>query len=104
MDRALSLDDHPATLTCLPRSVVRLLQANENQIKTSMDHLAFILHCLMLESGFCDTNDEQNMFKLCDKSTSVYRFKYCLSRDPEERKNCVLVLMTAGPIITAIGG
>ena len=101
MNRAYSLEDSSSSI--LPESVNRLLQANENQIKTSMDHFSFALHCLMLETGFSDANDDKNIFKLCNKTSNIYRFKYSLQRDPEERKNCVLMVMSVGPVVIVIG-
>ena len=101
MNRAYSLEDSSSSI--LPESVNRLLQANENQIKTSMDHFSFALHCLMLETGFSDANDDKNIFKLCNKTSNIYRFKYSLQRDPEERKNFVLMVMSVGPVVNVIG-
>ena len=130
MDKVYSLDD--STSSSLPKCVEELLEVNKVQIESSLDLLAVILHCLMLESGFCDEknkpetsqsdskmlqddvkssqNDtktseshDNDIFELCDKSSSVYRFKYSLDRDPEMRSNCVLVVTTVGPVVTASG-
>jgi hypothetical protein len=101
MNRVYSLED--STISRLPESVTGLLQSNENQVKTSMDHFSFALHCLMLETGFTDANDDKNIFKLCDKPSNIYRFKYSLLRDPEERKKCVLIVMSVGPVVNVIG-
>ena len=101
MDRAYSLEDSSNSI--LPVPVTSLLQSNESVIKTSMDHFSFLLHCLMLETGFTDGNDDKNIFKLSDKASNIYRFKYSLQRDLEERKNCVLLVMSIGPIVNVIG-
>ena len=138
MDRSYTIDD--ATPSRLPKFVEKLVESNKLQITNSLDLLSVILHCLMIEVGFCDEENkdnssidetsqsdinicssdidktsqnvveicesnivDKNVFKFCDKSSNVYRFKYFLDRDPEKRKCCVLVVTAVGPVITAIG-
>ena len=102
MDKTYSLDDVSKT-GHLPGWVTKLLDENKVHTENSMGLLVFILHCLMIESGFIPKHTGSKTFELCAKSDNVYRFKYALSRDGEARQNCILLCMTTGSVVIASG-
>ena len=77
----------------LPEPFSKLLNENSGFIESGLDLLALTFHSLMLESSFGHDTD---IFKHCDKSDYVYRFKYWLTRDPEQRQICSVLMTPVG--------
>ena len=84
----------------LPETFLKLLTENSAAIENGIDLLALAYHGLMLECGFSHDSD---VFKHCDKPDSVYRFKYWLTRDPEQRPVSLLLMTPVGSSVIISG-